>query len=49
MQITSFGIIINGVPEQTQVTNLSAHTATLNAPTIFTPSGAFGRIVQLSR
>lgn len=49
MQITSFGIILNGVPEETLITNLSAHTATLNAPTLFTPGGVFGRKVNLSR
>lgn len=49
MQISSFGIILNGVPQETQVTNLSAHTATLDAPTLFTSGGAFGRKVNLSR
>ena len=47
--IASFGITINGVPEISRITNLTAHNATINAPFITTPGGAFGRKVNLNR
>ncbi|HEY2581958.1 MAG TPA: hypothetical protein VGI43_09130 [Mucilaginibacter sp.] len=46
--IQSFGITLNGVPETSNVT-FNAHGAVIDAPTIFTPGGAFGRKVTLSR
>ena len=47
--IASFGLILNGVPEISHITNLSNHTATINAPVAITPGGEFGRKVILKR
>jgi hypothetical protein len=47
--IASFGIISNGVPEISHITNLTAHGATISAPTVITPGGEFGRKVILKR
>ena len=47
--IASFGIIINGVPEVSRVTNLTADGVTISAPFIVTPGGAFGRKINLKR
>jgi hypothetical protein len=49
MTIETFGVPINGVPEISQITNLTAHSATINAPIQATPDGPFGRKVTLSR
>ncbi|HEY4322773.1 MAG TPA: hypothetical protein VGN20_02275 [Mucilaginibacter sp.] len=46
--IQSFGLTVNGVPETSNVT-LTANNAVIDAPTFFTPGGAFGRKVTLSR
>ncbi len=45
----SFGITLNGVTEVSHITNLSAHNATITAPTKLTPGGIFGRKVNLNR
>jgi hypothetical protein len=47
--IASFGIISNGVPEVSHIINLTAHSATISAPTAITPDGEFGRKVILKR
>jgi len=47
--IASFGLIANGVPEISQITDLTAHSATINAPTAITPGGEFWRKVILKR
>ena len=47
--IASFGIILNGVPEMSHITNLTAHGVTINAPIVITPGGEFGRKVNLNR
>ena len=47
--IASFGIIANGVPEVSHISNLTAHSATISAPTAITPGGEFGRKVILKR
>ena len=47
--IASFGLILNGVPEISQITNLTANSATINAPVVITPGGEFGRKVILKR
>lgn len=47
--IPLFGITINGVTEISHITNLTSHSATINAPTLVTPGGLFGRKVNLSR
>lgn len=47
--ISSFGIILNGVPEISRITNLTAHGVTINAPLVVTPGGVFGRKVNLTR
>ena len=41
MSIISFGVILNGVAEVSYVTNLTAHSATINAPVVITPGGEF--------
>lgn len=46
--IQSFGLIANGVPETSNVTR-TTNTAVIDAPVFFTPGGAFGRKVTLSR
>ncbi len=40
--IASFGLILNSVPEISHITNLTNHTATINAPVAITPGGEFG-------
>ncbi len=45
----SFGITLNGVTAVSHITKLSAHNATITAPTKLTPGGRFGRKVDLSR
>lgn len=47
--IASFGLIGNGVPEISHITNLTAHSVTISAPTAITPGGEFGRKVILIR
>lgn len=47
--IASFGIILNGVPEISRITNLTAHGVTIKAPLVITPGGEFGRKVNLTR
>ena len=47
--IASFGIILNGVPGVSRITNLTTHGVTINAPLVLTPGGAFGRKVNLTR
>lgn len=47
--ISSFGIILNGIPETSQITYLTGNNLTILAPIIPTPAGAFGRKVNLSR
>ena len=47
--IPSFGITMNGVTETSYITNLTAHHVSINAPTVITPGGLFGRKVNLSR
>ena len=47
--IASFGIIVNGIPEISRITNLTGHSVTINAPLIVTPGGVFGRKVNLTR
>ena len=47
--IASFGLILNDVPEISHITNLTAHGATISAPTVITPGGEFGRKVILKR
>jgi hypothetical protein len=49
MIIASFGLIANGVPKISHITNLTAYTATIDAPTAITPGGEFGRKVILKR
>jgi len=47
--ISSFGIILNGVPETSQIINLTSNNLIIVAPVMPTPAGAFGRKVGLSR
>ncbi len=47
--IQSFGLIFNGVPEVSNITTITAHNATIDAPDSYTPGGIFGRTVELSR
>lgn len=47
--IGSFGLIFNGIAEETKIIGLTPHTVTLTAPVQLTPAGEFGRIVHLSR
>ena len=47
--IAYFGITLNGVPETSHITNLTAHDATISAPVAVTPGGEFGRKVILKR
>ena len=47
--ISSFGIIINGMPDTSHITNLTGHSLMITAPDIITPAGIFGRKVSLSR
>ncbi len=47
--ISSFGIISNGVPEISRITNLTAHGVTIKAALVITPGGVFGRKVNLTR
>ncbi len=47
--IASFGIILNGVPEISRITNLTEHGVTINAPLVATPGGVFWRKVDLTR
>ena len=47
--IASFGIILNGIPEISRITNLTTHGVTINAPMVVTPGGLFGRKVNLTR
>ena len=47
--IASFGIILNGVPEVSRITNLTEHGVTIHAPLVVTPGGVFGRKVDLTR
>ena len=49
MIIASFGLIANGVPEISHITNLTSYTATINAPVAITPGGEFGRKIMLRR
>jgi hypothetical protein len=47
--IQSFGITLNGTPQTSTVTNLTAHTAVIATGTVATPGGQFGRKITLSR
>ncbi|MBZ5857308.1 hypothetical protein [Flavihumibacter profundi] len=47
--IASFGIILNGQPGMSYISNLTAHSLTITAPIVITPGGAFGRKVNLNR
>ncbi|MEX8548126.1 MAG: hypothetical protein V5804_11045 [Mucilaginibacter sp.] len=47
--IVPFGIRLNGVPEKSYITNLTAHSATISAPVGATPGGLFGRKINLNR
>jgi hypothetical protein len=47
--IASFGIISNGIPEMSRITNLTTHHVTIIAPLVVTPGGLFGRKVNLTR
>lgn len=47
--IPSFGATVNGVLKTSNITNLTAHHATITAPILTTPGGLFGRKVDLSR
>jgi hypothetical protein len=47
--IASFGIILNGIPETSYITTLTAHKVTIVAPLVSTPGGEFGRKVNLTR
>lgn len=47
--ISSFGVIVNGVPETSRITTFTAHNLVINAPRINTPGGSFGRKITLSR
>jgi len=45
--IKSFGVIQNGIPEISHITNLSAYHASIFAPIELTSGGKFGRTVRL--
>jgi hypothetical protein len=47
--IASFGLIANGVPAISHITNLTWHSATIASPVALTPGGVFGRKISLSR
>lgn len=47
--ISSFGVVLNGVPETSLITTFTAHSLVINAPRINTPGGSFGRKISLSR
>ncbi len=47
--IVPFGIILNGTPEMSHITNLTAHNSTISARIVLTPAGIFGRKVNLNR
>jgi len=47
--ISTFGIIINGVPEKSYIIAFTAHSLIINAPNIATPGGVFGRKISLRR
>jgi hypothetical protein len=47
--IDAFGIILNGIPETSSITHLTAHSVIITAPVVITPGGVFGRRVDLSR
>jgi hypothetical protein len=47
--IASFGVILNGVPEKSHITNLTPGGVTISAPFVVTPGGVFGRKVILTR
>ncbi|WP_428330148.1 hypothetical protein [Mucilaginibacter sp.] len=49
LNISGFGIILNGVPELSQISNFTAHTLKITAPRGITPGGQFGRVVSLTR
>lgn len=47
--ISSFGIIANGVPEISQISDSTAISMIITAPIVITPGGLFGRKVGLSK
>ncbi len=47
--ISTFGLIVNGVPAVSHIKNLSETTMVIASPVILTPGGVFSRKVTLSR
>jgi hypothetical protein len=47
--IVGFGLIANGIPATSHITNFTAHSITIASPIALTPGGVFGRKVTLSR
>ena len=47
--ISTFGLILNGVPDTSTITGLTQNTATITSTFYPTPGGIFGRKVILSR
>lgn len=47
--IAKFGLVMNGIPQTCQITNLTLHNATITAANVITPAGEFGRTLELSR
>lgn len=47
--ISSFGVIANGEPETSQMSNHTNRGLTITAANIYTPGGTFGRKIVLSR
>jgi hypothetical protein len=47
--IADFGLILNGVQDTSKIVNLTPDRVTIVSPVLYTPGGAFGRTVHLTR
>jgi hypothetical protein len=47
--IQSFGATLNNVPAVSNITNLTAHSAIISSPVLYSPGGVFGRKITLTR
>ena len=47
--IGAFGLIANGVPAISHITNFTSYTINIASPVDLTPGGIFGRKIRLSR